>query len=529
MKHIGLASALLIALLLQFVWAGDAQAQTAASDLAGTSWQLVKFEGSDASTLTPEDGMKYTITFGSDGSVSVRIDCNRGEGRWKSSGPNQLEFGPLALTRAMCPPGPLNDRLPRDWQYLRSYILRDGQLFVSLMADASIYEFKPATREEQAAGRVKGTATYRERMALPDSALFEAVLEDVSRADAAAEVIARTRIEHPGNPPIRFEIMYEPTKIEQNHDYSVRARITDGERLVFTTVQNYPVLTRGNGNEVNLLLSLAAVPSAASSAPSESSLSVLPATFVGMLPCADCPGIRYQLNLFPDHTFVSRMTYEDRNHSLDHHGHWQLTGEGKMLVLQGEGQAQEKFAVRDVDTLRKLDVEGHAIESKLNYDVKRAAEFEPIEPRPLTMALLENTYWKLTSLGEVPVTAVSQQEPHFVLNPETHRVSGSGGCNRLTGSYELKGDHLTFSQLATTMMACVEGMDTEKALLKALTKAKTWKMAGDELELLNDAGNVMARFEARGMTKYSNAPISHYIFVTLPVHATKVRGKELIV
>ena len=56
MKHIGLASALLIALLLQFVWAGDAQAQTAASDLAGTSWQLVKFEGSDASTLTPEDG-----------------------------------------------------------------------------------------------------------------------------------------------------------------------------------------------------------------------------------------------------------------------------------------------------------------------------------------------------------------------------------------------------------------------------------------------------------------------------------------
>lgn len=494
-------SALLAVFLTGLVCADHARAarQTTPSDLAGTSWQLVKFEGSDDRTLTPEDPRKYTIAFGSNATVSVRIDCNRGHGTWKSGGPNQLEFGPLALTRAMCPPTPLNDRLARDWQYVRSYVLKDGHLFISLMVDAGIYEFEPISQPRQAAGRVKGTATYRERMALPASAVFEAVLEDVSRADAAAQVIARARIEHPSHPPIRFEIIYEPAKIEQNRDYSVRARITDGDRIVFTTVQHYPVLTRGNGNEVSLLLSRSAGPPAASSAPSESSLSVLPATFVGILPCADCPGIRYQVNLFPDHTFVSRVTYEERNLSLDHRGHWQLTSEGKILVLRWEDQGQEKFAVRDVHTLRKLDVEGHEIESKLNYDVKRSPEFEPIEPQSATTATpsLENTYWKLTSLGEVPVTAVSQQEPLFILNSETHRVSGSGGCNRLTGSYALKDDHLTFSQMVTTMMSCVEGMDTEKAFLKALTEAKTWKMAGEELELLNDAGKVMARFKAR--------------------------------
>ena len=501
LRHRKNTSASLAVFLMGFVCADHARAarQTAAGDLAGTSWQLVKFEGSDDRTLTPEDTMKYTIAFGRDGTVSVRIDCNQGHGTWKSGGPNQLEFGPLALTRAMCPPAPLNDRLVKDWQYMRSYVLKGGHLFVSLMADAGIYEFEPISQPPGAGGRVEGTATYRERMALPAGALFEAVLEDVSRAGAAAEVIARTRIEHPGDPPIRFEIIYEPAKIEQNHDYSVRARITDGERILFTTVQFYPVLTRGNGNEVSLLLSRTAVAPAARSTPSETSLSVLPATFLGMLPCADCPGIRYQVNLFPDHTFVSRMTYEGRNLSLDHHGRWQLTSEGKVLVLLGEDQAQERFAVRDVHTLRKLDIEGHEIESKLNYDIKRTPEFEPIEPQSLSTTLLENTYWKLTSLGEVPVTAVSQQQPLFVLNSKTHRVSGSGGCNRLTGSYELKDDHLTFNQMATTMMTCAEGMDTEKAFLKALTEAKTWKMAGGELELLNDAGNVTARFEARGM------------------------------
>jgi hypothetical protein len=35
--------------------------------------------------------------------------------------------------------------------------------------------------------RYEGTAAYRERMALPPSAAFEATLEDVSRADARWE------------------------------------------------------------------------------------------------------------------------------------------------------------------------------------------------------------------------------------------------------------------------------------------------------------------------------------------------------
>jgi para-nitrobenzyl esterase len=93
--------------------------------------------------LTPEDKSKYTMAFDSEGRVSVRIDCNRGASSWKSAGPPQLEFGPLALTRAMCPPAPLNERLAKDWQYVRSYVMKDGHLFLSLMADGGIYEFEP--------------------------------------------------------------------------------------------------------------------------------------------------------------------------------------------------------------------------------------------------------------------------------------------------------------------------------------------------------------------------------------------------
>jgi para-nitrobenzyl esterase len=117
--------------------------QNGGAGLGGTSWQLIKFQSSDGKMLTPDDPAKYTIAFGADGNVSARIDCNRGRGSWRSSGPNQLQFGPLALTRAMCPPGSLHDRMVKDWEFVRSYTLKDGHLFLALMADGGIYEFEP--------------------------------------------------------------------------------------------------------------------------------------------------------------------------------------------------------------------------------------------------------------------------------------------------------------------------------------------------------------------------------------------------
>jgi heat shock protein HslJ/membrane-bound inhibitor of C-type lysozyme len=160
-----------VALLLAI--ACSPQVQTAPHNspagLTGTSWQLVKFQGSNDTTLTPDDKAKYTIAFGSDGGVSARIDCNRGRGTWRSSGPNQLQFGPLALTRAMCPPGSLHDRIAKDWEYVRSYTMREGQLFLSLMADGGIYEFEPMGGPRSAAPKSavasKGPVKYECRQA----------------------------------------------------------------------------------------------------------------------------------------------------------------------------------------------------------------------------------------------------------------------------------------------------------------------------------------------------------------------------
>ena len=122
--------------------AAQASAPSNSPSFAGTSWQLVKFQGSDGTTLTPDDRSKYTIEFSADGQLTARVDCNRGRGTWKSSGSSQLQFGPLALTRAQCPAGSLHDQIVKQWSYIRSYVVKDGHLFLALMADGGIYEFE---------------------------------------------------------------------------------------------------------------------------------------------------------------------------------------------------------------------------------------------------------------------------------------------------------------------------------------------------------------------------------------------------
>lgn len=119
------------------------------TSLAGTSWRLVEFQSSDDAigTLRPTDPDRYTLELAEGGALAMRLDCNRGSGSWGAtpSGPDggALSLGPLAVTRAFCPPPSLGDQIARHAEYVRSYLLRDGRLYLSLMADGGIYVWEP--------------------------------------------------------------------------------------------------------------------------------------------------------------------------------------------------------------------------------------------------------------------------------------------------------------------------------------------------------------------------------------------------
>jgi heat shock protein HslJ len=101
-------------------------------------------------TARPEDPSLYTMRLNADGSVSMRLNCNRARGSWSmepSADPSngRFEFGPLAGTRALCPPPSLDERITSQAQYIRGYMLKDGRLSLTLMADGGIWLWELAT------------------------------------------------------------------------------------------------------------------------------------------------------------------------------------------------------------------------------------------------------------------------------------------------------------------------------------------------------------------------------------------------
>jgi copper homeostasis protein (lipoprotein) len=118
----------------------------------------------------------------------------------------------------------------------------------------------------------------------------------------------------------------------------------------------------------------------------------LPASFVGDLPCADCPGLHYVVELYPDGAAVQRMSYAERGPdggSLDYDaiGRWSLDSGGRRLVLHLNREAPSFYAVQGVGRLEMLDVEGKPIDAPFDHTLRREAAFVPIRPQTFMVGL----------------------------------------------------------------------------------------------------------------------------------------------
>jgi copper homeostasis protein (lipoprotein) len=108
-----------------------------------------------------------------------------------------------------------------------------------------------------------------------------------------------------------------------------------------------------------------------------------PVTYAGLIPCADCPGIDYTLNLLSDGVAVHRFTYLEaengKNLSFVELMSWRLTKGGQQILLEGNSENIQRFGVKKARTLRLLNRQGNPIKSGLNYDLMRAEKFAPIK------------------------------------------------------------------------------------------------------------------------------------------------------
>jgi putative lipoprotein len=231
---------------------------------------------------------------------------------------------------------------------------------------------------------IKVSVWYRERMMLPPNAEITVSLEDVSKMDVAANVIATTTVPAVGGPPWGLAMEYDSPEIDNQHRYAVRARIEVNGQLMFTNTTQIPAFSGVEGKPLEIL--------------------------------------------------VSRV---------------------------GDARGGQSPASNTPN------------------------------------ASLTNTYWKLVELdGKPAALGAGGQELHIVLTSEGNSVRGFSGCNRFTGGYEVKDNQLRFKELASTMMACMEGMELEQRFLENLGESIRFTISSGSLALYSGDERLMLRFEA---------------------------------
>lgn len=119
-------------------------------------------------------------------------------------------------------------------------------------------------------------------------------------------------------------------------------------------------------------------------------------------------------------------------------------------------------------------------------------------PHAMASPSLRGTLWRLQALqdgGGPTLREPSGRPADLLLAADRDRLSGSGGCNRLMGGFQLNGEEISFSTLASTQMACPPpAMAFERRYVEALGQVRRWSIDKQNLLLQDARGRTLLLF-----------------------------------
>jgi heat shock protein HslJ len=112
----------------------------AGDDITGAEWKWQQTLYNNDQKAVPGNPSHYTIAFEPNGTLRIRVDCNRAGGKYllqKSS----LTIEVTHSTRAACPPDSLEQTFLKNLNSAAIYFMREGQLYIDLRYDTGTMKF----------------------------------------------------------------------------------------------------------------------------------------------------------------------------------------------------------------------------------------------------------------------------------------------------------------------------------------------------------------------------------------------------
>jgi len=119
-------------------------------ELTRHGWNLVEIthRNSQPIKLSPDQQARHQLRFNRDGTLSMTLDCNRGNADWTASvsqtGSGTLVIGQVAATRALCPPPSYGEDMAADLPSAQGYTVLPGGRMVNIVTRHSVYIFTAA-------------------------------------------------------------------------------------------------------------------------------------------------------------------------------------------------------------------------------------------------------------------------------------------------------------------------------------------------------------------------------------------------
>lgn len=206
-------------------------------------------------------------------------------------------------------------------------------------------------------------------------------------------------------------------------------------------------------------------------------------TYQGVLPCADCEGIKTQIVLKKDLSYILETQYLGKDEKIfQSNGAFKWDESGSRITLDNENK--QIYQVGE-NQIFHLDKHGKRITGDLaaNYIMEK----EKTE--------LSGKYWKLVRLNGKPVET-GEREAFIRFDAEVKRVNGNSSCNMFNGKYELpEGNRINFPPFAMTKMACI-GNNIEAEFMQIFEKTTSYSLTSNELILQDEFETTLAKFES---------------------------------
>lgn len=199
--------------------------------------------------------------------------------------------------------------------------------------------------------------------------------------------------------------------------------------------------------------------------------------YIGTLPCADCSGIKTELNIRENGSYLLRQQYTGKSDSLfTMSGSYTHRPADSLLTLHTENGSQ--FWKKHARKLEMLDLSGNKIESDM-------AELYTLH-QSSSLTSLPGSNWILTEMNGIKLENSFRKKPDINFDLE-NRMAGFAGCNRYFGSYEITAeDRLIISPAGSTRMACEPDANKfESDLLTLIADTFSTEISVDSLRLLS--------------------------------------------